>query len=175
MLFLSRSEELEEQNSRHDIKKEVCGCIKNLSAIKDSLCVCVCVQRSGFLYFDFVYQCHVSLFPMSEPPRDACGGAHQRAAEGQMAEVWCCHLLHQRGFLPHHHDHLHPGGLLPSDTGKGGWEAAESADVVGFFLQHGDFARELINDSWCEAFKRAPCSWTFRTLINISLWRLFAH
>lgn len=43
MLFLSRSEELEEQNTRHDIKKEVCGCIKNPSAIKDSLSVCVCV------------------------------------------------------------------------------------------------------------------------------------
>ena len=134
MLFLSRSEELEEQNTRHDIKKkkkEVCGCIKNLRAIKDS----VCVQRSGFLYlFIFFYRCHVSLFPMSEPPRDAGGGAHQRAAEGQMAEVWCRHLLHQRGFLPHHHDHLHPGGLLPSDAGEGEREAAESADVGFFFL-----------------------------------------
>lgn len=48
-----------------------------------------------------------------EPPRDAGRGAHQRAAEGQVAQVWGCLLLHQRGLLPQRHDHLHPGRLLP--------------------------------------------------------------
>lgn len=62
-----------------------------------------------------------SLRFLSEPSRDVGGGTHQRAAEGQVAKVCRRHLLHQRGFLPHHHDHLHPGGLLPPDAGKGGW------------------------------------------------------
>lgn len=64
---------------------------------------------------------------LSEPPRDAGSGAHQRAAEGQMAEVCCSHLLYQCGFLPHHHDHLYPGGLLPSDAGNGGCETMKAA------------------------------------------------
>ena len=37
-------------------------------------------------------------------------------------------------FLPHHHDHLHTGGVLPPNTGRGGWAPTGN---VGLFSQHG--------------------------------------
>lgn len=55
----------------------------------------------------------------TESPWDAGCGAHQRAAESQVAEVCCRHLLHQCCVLPVDHDHLHPGGLLPPIRGNG--------------------------------------------------------
>lgn len=61
-----------------------------------------------------------------------------------MEKVCCCHFLHQCVLLPHHHDHIHPGGLLPTNRWKGRCEMTEndfSRHHLNIFIYH---CRDLI-------------------------------